>query len=74
MHTQIWHSNKYKPLQAPNIWEIVKKLACFFYYEGKSTNQPSRNMIKQRHKKNTSYLANNTNKVQIVEIPTKPPK
>jgi hypothetical protein len=49
-------------------------LPVFFYYEGKSTNQPSRNMIKQRHKKNTSYLANNTNKVQIVEIPTKPPK
>jgi hypothetical protein len=40
----------------------------------KSTKQPSHDMIKQRQQKNTSHLANNTDKVQIIEIPTNPPK
>jgi hypothetical protein len=53
-------------------------MCLFFYYKDKahdkSTNQPNRDMIKQRQQKNISHLTNNTNEVQIIKIPTNPPK
>jgi hypothetical protein len=57
----------------------LNNLPVFFYYEGKTHEkliyQQSRDIIKQRQKnKNTSHLANNTNKIQIIEIPTNLPK
>jgi hypothetical protein len=37
-------------------------------------NQPNRDMINQRQQKNKTYLANNTNEFQIIEISTNPTK
>jgi hypothetical protein len=57
--------------------EKFVKQPVFFLSRRQNTwkkNQPNRDMINQRQQKNKTYLANNTNEVQIIEISTNPTK
>jgi hypothetical protein len=55
--------------------KLINNMSIFFYHEGKAHEISTKSRYGQTTAtKNTSHLTNNINEVQIIKIPTNPPK